>query len=55
VADGESEGMTFDESFDFGKLLSLAASLAGISAGDGSLLGTVMGVASCLADTFCNE
>lgn len=54
VADGESEGMSFDESFDFGKLLGLAAALAGISAGDG-FLGNMMSVASCLADTFCKD
>ena len=46
--------MSFDESFDFGKLLGLAAALAGISAGDG-FLGNMMSVASCLADTFCKD
>jgi len=55
VADGESEEMTLDDAFNFGKIASLAASLAGIDTSDGSLFSNVMKVANCLTDTFCSD
>jgi len=52
VADGQSEEMSYDDSFDFGKLLSLAAALAGATSGDGSFLSNMISVANCLVD-YC--
>lgn len=55
VADGESDEMSYDESFDFGHLMGLAAALAGVaSAGDAAgILNTLMSFVNCLIDQIC--